>query len=187
VVPVAGGTILPKVYKAYRELQRLGLVAEAPASVHGAQAAGCSPVVRAIESGAAEITPQKPRTIARSIAIGSPADGPYAVAAIRESGGHAAAPEDGEIMEAVELLARTEGIFTEPAGGTTLAAAIRLIESGRIPRDESVCVCITGNGLKTLEALAGRLPESPVIEASLEAFSEVVDAEAASRLEVARG
>jgi threonine synthase len=179
VVPVAGGTILPKVWKAYRELIRLGLVEDAPASLHAAQAAGCSPVVRALESGAAEITPQKPKTIARSIAIGSPADGPYALQAVRDSGGHGAAPEDGEILDAVQLLARTEGIFTEPAGGTTLAAAIRLIESGRIPRDEPVCVCITGNGLKTIEALQGRLPESPVIEATLEAFSEAVDAEAA--------
>jgi threonine synthase len=182
VVPVAGGTILPKVWKAYRELVRLGLVADEPASLHGAQAAGCSPVVRALETGAQEITPQKPKTIARSIAIGSPADGPYALRAIRDSGGHGAAPEDGEILDAVQLLARTEGIFTEPAGGCTLAAAIRLLESGRIPKDEPICVCITGNGLKTVEVLQGRLPESPPIEATLEAFSEAVGAEAAAPL-----
>jgi len=186
VVPVAGGTILPKVWKAYRELARLGLVEDEPASLHGAQAAGCSPVVRALESDALEITPQKPSTIARSIAIGSPADGPYALRAIRDSGGYGAAPEDDEILDAVTLLARTEGIFTEPAGGCTLAAAIRLIGSGRIPKDESICVCITGNGLKTVEVFQGRLPEHPVIEASLEAFSEAVDAEAAAPLAGAR-
>jgi threonine synthase len=161
-------------------------VADEPASLHGAQAAGCSPVIRALETGAQEITPQKPDTIARSIAIGSPADGPYALQAIRDSGGHGAAPEDGEILDAIGLLARTEGIFTEPAGGATLAAAIRLIEAGRIPRDEPVCVCITGNGLKTVEVLQGRLPESPAIEATLEAFSEAVDAEAAAPFAGAR-
>jgi threonine synthase len=119
--------------------------------------------------------PQKPRTIARSIAIGNPADGEYAVAAVRESGGHGAAVSDAAILDAVELLARTEGIFTEPAGGTTLAAAIRLIETGHIPKDESICVCITGNGLKTVEVFQERLPDAPVIEARLDAFRAAID------------
>ncbi len=174
VVPVAGGTILPKIWKAYRELVTLGLVEDDAPRIHAAQAAGCNPVVRAIEDGRDTIEPQKPATLAKSIAIGNPADGYYAIQVVRESSGFGASASDLEILEAIELLARTEGIFTEPAGGTTLAATIKLIESGRIPRDESICVSITGNGLKTVEAQAGRLPPVPVIEARLEAFAEVV-------------
>jgi threonine synthase len=173
VVPVAGGTILPKVWKAYREFIDLGLVADDGPRIHAAQAKGCNPVARAIESGADTFQPQKPNTIAKSIAIGNPADGPYAIRVVRDSGGFAASASDGEILDAVERLARTEGIFTEPAGGTTLACAIKLIESGRIPRDEPVCVSITGNGLKTIEVQQGRLPEVPVIEARLEAFAAI--------------
>jgi threonine synthase len=173
VIPVAGGTILPKVWKAYRELALLGLVEDSASSIHAAQAAGCDPVARAIVSGASEFESQKPNTIAKSIAIGNPADGPYAIRVVRDSGGHAASASDGEILDAIERLARTEGIFTEPAGGTTLACAIKLIESGRIPKDESVCVSITGNGLKTIEAQQGRLAEAPVIEAKLTAFAAV--------------
>jgi len=174
VVPVAGGTILPKVWKAYRELVDLGLVADERAQIHAAQAAGCNPVALAIESGADQFQPQKPNTIAKSIAIGNPADGPYAIRVVRDSGGFAASASDPEILDAIERLARSEGIFTEPAGGTTLACAIKLIESGRIPRDEPVCVSITGNGLKTIEVQRGRLPEVPVIEARLEAFAAMV-------------
>jgi threonine synthase len=176
VVPVAGGTILPKIWKAYREWIDLGLVDDNAPRLHAAQAAGCNPVVSAIEADFGPFTPQKPKTIARSIAIGSPADGDYAVRAVQDSGGYGASASDTEILEAMELLARTEGIFTEPAGGTTLAATIRLIESGRIPRDESICVCITGNGLKSIEVLDGRLREAPVIGAKLDEFSAVVDA-----------
>jgi len=175
VVPVAGGTILPKVWKAYRELATLGLVEDDGAKIHAGQAAGCDPVVRAIEAGAESFHPQKPDTLARSIAIGNPADGPYAIRVVRDSGGSGASATDPEILEAVELLARTEGIFTEPAGGTTLAAAIKLIEAGTIPRDESICVCITGNGLKTIEVQAGRLPSVPVIAARPEALAAVVE------------
>jgi len=176
VVPVAGGTILPKIWKAYRELVELGLVEDEGPRIHAAQAEGCSPVVRAIEAGFVPFTPQKPRTIARSIAIGSPADGDYAVGAVRDSGGYGAAATDEEILDAVELLARTEGIFTEPAGGTTLAATIKLIRAGRIPKDESVCVCVTGNGLKSIEVQAGRLPEAPVIEAKIDDFAALIEA-----------
>jgi threonine synthase len=175
VVPVAGGTILPKVWKAYQELIRLGLVDDEGPRIHAAQAEGCDPVVRAIEAGTDTFQPQKPATIAKSIAIGNPADGYYAIRVVRESGGHGASAADPEILEAVELLARTEGIFTEPAGGTTLAATRKLIAAGRIPRDESICISITGNGLKTVEAQEGRLPEVPVIDARLEAFAAVVD------------
>jgi threonine synthase len=175
VVPVAGGTILPKVWKAYRELVTLGLVEDDGPRIHAGQAAGCDPVVQAIRAGSEQFQPQKPDTIARSIAIGNPADGPYAIRVVRDSGGTGASATDPEILSAVELLARTEGIFTEPAGGTTLAAAIKLIEDGAIPRDESICVCITGNGLKTVEVQAGRLPSVPVIAAKPEALAAVVE------------
>jgi threonine synthase len=175
VVLVAGGTILPKVWKAYRELIALGLVEDTKPRIHAAQAKGCDPVVRALEAGADSFSPQKPATIAKSIAIGNPADGPYTIRAVRDSGGFGASATDDEILDAVELLARTEGIFTEPAGGTTLAATIRLIESGRIPRDESICVCITGNGLKTVEVQSGRLPEVPVVDARLDALSGIME------------
>jgi threonine synthase len=175
VVPVAGGTILPKVWKAYRELATLGLVEDDGPRIHAAQAAGCDPVVQAIEAGSGQFQPQKPDTIAKSIAIGNPADGPYAIRVVKESGGSGASATDPEILAAIELLARTEGIFTEPAGGTTLAAAIKLIGAGTIPRDESICVCITGNGLKTIEVQAGRLPSVPVIAARPEALAAVVE------------
>jgi threonine synthase len=171
VIPVAGGTILPKVWKAYRELIDLGLVSDDGPRIHAAQAAGCDPVAKAIVSGNDTFQPQKPKTIAKSIAIGNPADGPYAIRVVRDSGGSAASASDDEILSAIERLARTEGIFTEPAGGTTLACAIKLIEAGTIPKDEPVCVSITGNGLKTIEAQEGRLPDVPVIEAKLEAFA----------------
>ena len=122
--------------------------------IYSAQAAGCNPVVTAIQKGSDIIEPQKPNTIAKSIAIGNPADGYYAAQVVRESGGWGESATDREIVDAIKLLAKTEGIWTEPAGGTTLAAAIKLIESGRIPKDESIVVSITGNGLKTLEVVA---------------------------------
>ena len=175
VVPVAGGTILPKVGKAYGELVDLGLVADEPASLHAAQPAGCSPIATAILNGEEDFRPQRPDTVAKSLAIGNPADGYFVIDVVRQSGGTAAAPEDSEILDAVQLLARTEGIFTEPAGGTTLAAAIRLIESGAIPRDESICVSITGNGLKTAEAFDGLFESAPVIGARLDEFRRVFD------------
>ncbi|MEX0885689.1 MAG: threonine synthase [Phycisphaeraceae bacterium] len=175
VVPVAGGTILPKIWKAYRELITLGLVEDNEPRMHAAQAAGCNPVVEAIEAGRDDFKPQKPHTIAKSIAIGNPADGPYVIEAVSKSGGYGASASDDEILDAVQLLARTEGIFTEPAGGTTLAAAIKLIEVGRIPRDESICVCVTGNGLKSIEVLQGRLPAAPVIEAKMDEFAAAVE------------
>jgi threonine synthase len=175
VVPVAGGTILPKVWKAYREFVTLGLVEDDGPKIHAAQADGCDPVVQAIQDGSDEFQPQKPDTIARSIAIGNPADGPYAIRVVRDSGGSGASATDPEILSAIELLAQTQGIFTEPAGGTTLAATIKLIENGTIPRDESICVCITGNGLKTIEVQAGRLPSVPVIAARPEALAAVIE------------
>ncbi|MEM9882817.1 MAG: threonine synthase [Planctomycetota bacterium] len=176
VVPVAGGTILPKIWKAYREFITLGLVEDNRPAMYGAQAAGCDPIVTALEEGEDLFRPQKPDTIAKSIAIGNPADGYYVLQNIRTSGGHGASATDPEILAAIELLAEHEGIFTEPAGGTTLACAIKLIQSGRIPRDEPICVCITGNGLKTLEAMDGRFTENNAIPAKIADFDRLIQA-----------
>lgn len=177
VLPVAGGTILPKVWKAYQEFIKLGLVDDNKPAMYGAQAAGCNPIAKAVEAGSELFHPQKPDTIAKSIAIGNPADGYYVIQHLKESGGYAASATDPEILAAVRLLAETEGIFTEPAGGTTLACAIKLIESGKIPRDESICVCITGNGLKTIECMAGQFEEVDPIEAKIAAFDALVSGE----------
>ena len=176
VVPTAGGTILPKVYKAYQELIELGLVEKTESKIYSAQAAGCNPVVTAIHRGIDIIEPQKPNTIAKSIAIGNPADGYYAYKVVQESGGWGESATDREIVDAIKLLAKTEGIWTEPAGGTTLAAAIKLIGQGRIPRDESIVVSITGNGLKTLEVVQGELPPPTVIEPKLAEFDRLLEA-----------
>src|SRR5256885_6783281 len=170
VVPTAGGTILPKIYKAYQELITLGLVEDTRAKIYSAQAAGCNPVVKAIQEGTDILVPQKPNTIAKSIAIGNPADGYYAAQVVKESGGWGESATDREIVDAIKLLAKTEGIWTEPAGGTTLAAAIKVIESGRIPRDESITICITSNGLKTVEGVREELHVPAVNEPEPSAF-----------------
>ncbi len=175
VVPTAGGTILPKIYKGYQEFIKLGLVEDNQPKIYSAQAAGCNPVVEAIRAGRELIKPQKPKTIAKSIAIGNPADGFYVVQAVKQSGGWGEDATDPEIVEAIKLLAKTEGIWTEPAGGTTLACAIKLINSGRIPRDESICVSITGNGLKTTEVVVDHLTPPQSIPAKLEAFDAFVN------------
>ncbi|TMA67867.1 MAG: pyridoxal-phosphate dependent enzyme, partial [Deltaproteobacteria bacterium] len=169
VVPTAGGTILPKVAKAFHELLDLGL-ADGDFKIYTAQAAGCAPVVQALHRGTELIAPVKPATIAKSIAIGNPADGFYVLKAVRESGGWGEAVTDEEIVEGIRLLARTEGIFTEPAGGTTVAVTKKLIEQGRIPRDESIVVCITGNGYKTLEAVLDSVAQPSRIAARLADF-----------------
>jgi threonine synthase len=180
VVPTAGGTILPKVYKAYQELIELGLVEKSSAKIYSAQAAGCNPVVTAIQKGIDIIEPQKPNTIAKSIAIGNPADGYYAYKVVTESGGWGESATDREIIDAIKLLARTEGIWTEPAGGTTLAATIKLIEQGRIPRDDSIVVSITGNGLKTQEVLQDELKYPVVIEPKLSEFDKLLEQQPAN-------
>src|SRR5688500_12057107 len=175
VVPTAGGTILPKVYKAYQELIELGLVEDSSPKIYSAQAAGCNPVVTAIQKGVDIIEPQKPNTIAKSIAIGNPADGYYAYKCVTESGGWGESATDREIVDAIRLLAKTEGIWTEPAGGTTLAATIKLIEQGRIPKDETIVVSITGNGLKTLEVVQDELPYPVVIDPKLTEFDRLFE------------
>ena len=176
VVPVASGALLTKIHRAFREWTEAGLVDAAPASFHAAQAAGCSPVSDAILSGSDVVRPvARPQTVVKSLAIGTPADGHYALEVVRKSGGSAAAVSDDEVRAGIRLLAETEGIFAETAGGTTVASARRLIESGAIPRDESAVLVITGNGLKTLDAFGeGSLPEPEVIDGSLRAFEEEV-------------
>ena len=154
VSPVAGGTLLPRIVRGLRELRQIGLVSGELPRVYAAQAAGCAPVVHALDTGLDHPEPVRPNTIAKSIAIGNPADGYQVIESVKATGGAGAAVTDAEIVKAIRLLAETEGIFTEPAGGTTLAAAIDLVERGAIPRDESIVVCVTGNGYKTAEVVA---------------------------------
>ena len=159
VSPVAGGTLLPRLVRGLRELREIGLVDGDLPRVYAAQAAGCAPVVHALQAGLEHPEPVRPDTIAKSIAIGNPADGYQVIESVKATGGAGAAVTDTAIVDAIKLLAETEGIFTEPAGGTTLAATIDLIERGVIPRDESIVVCVTGNGYKTSEVVAGKLVE----------------------------
>jgi len=159
VSPVAGGTLLPRIARGLRELKQIGLVEGELPKIHAAQAAGCSPVVNAIRDGLEYPDPVKPDTIAKSIAIGNPADGYQVVQTVKATGGTGAAVSDEQIVDAIRLLAETEGIFTEPAGGTTLAATIELVKNGVIGPGESVVVCVTGNGYKTAEVVAGKLDE----------------------------
>jgi threonine synthase len=175
VLPTAGGTILPKVAKAFKELKEVGLVRDGECRVHSAQATGSAPVVHALHKGTDLITPVKPDTIAKSIAIGNPADGYYVLRAVRESGGWGEMATDAEIIDAMKLLARTEGIFAEPAGGTTLAVTIKLLAQKRINPDESVVISITGNGYKTLEAVADAIAQPYVIEARLKEFDALFE------------
>jgi threonine synthase len=170
VTPVAGGTLLPRIGRAFRELREVGLASGELPRIHAAQAAGCSPVVNALDSGATHPDPVKPDTIAKSIAIGNPADGYQVLETVRGSGGSGARATDAEILDAIELLARTEGIFTEPAGGTTLAATINLLKAGAIPKNESIVVCITGNGYKTATVMADRLAQPTRLGRSLREF-----------------
>src|SRR5205814_4917174 len=157
VSPVAGGTLLPRILRGFRELREIGLVEGELPRIHAAQAAGCAPVVRALDAGLEHPELVRPDTIAKSIAIGNPADGYQVLKSVRSTGGTGAAVTDRQIVDAIQLLAETEGIFTEPAGGTTLAATIDLIRRGVIDRDDSVVVCITGNGYKTPEVMENRM------------------------------
>ena len=170
VIPAASGSLITKIAKAFKELHRIGLLAEPQAKLYAAQAAGCGPIAAAIRERSDIVKPVKPNTIAKSLAIGNPADGYYATKAVLESGGWAEAVSDDEIVEGMKLLAETEGVFTETAGGVTLAAAKKLIEQGVIPRDESIVLCITGNGLKTQEPLVNRLGQAVRIKPSIASF-----------------
>jgi threonine synthase len=177
VVPMAGGSLITKIYKAFKELIELGLVEKKAVKFFGAQATGCSPISTAVKNQSEEIQPQKPSTIARSLAIGNPADGFYAARTIVASGGWAEDSSDPEIVDAITLLAETEGIFTETAGGVTVSAARKLFAQGRIRPEETTVLCITGNGLKTTDALAGRFKASEPIPPKLAAFEEFLDRE----------
>ncbi len=172
VCPMAGGSLITKIRKAFRELIELGLVEPKEVRFFGAQATGCSPIAQAVKKGVEQIEPQRPNTIARSLAIGNPADGPYAVRAIRESGGWAEDVSDLEIVNAIQELAETEGVFTETAGGVTTAVTARLFAHGRIAPDELTVMAITGNGLKTTDALAGRFEQEKAIRPRLADFEE---------------
>lgn len=181
VVPVASGSQLAKQAKGFSELYRVGLLDEEPAvRISGAQATGCSPVAAAFDQGLDFVTPVKPDTIAKSLAIGNPADGPYALDAVRSSGGAFAAVTDAEIVEGILLLARTEGIFAETAGGVTIASLARLARSGVVRPDECVVAYVTGNGLKTIDAIAGQCGPTVTIASTLAAFEAAVDIEEVS-------
>ncbi len=171
VVPVASGSLLTKVRKGFQELIDLGLVEEKEVKVSGAQATGCSPVATAVKAGSADVFPVKPKTIAKSLAIGNPADGYYAARAITESGGWAEDVSDEEIVDGIKMLAETEGIFAETAGGVTVAALKKLVDTGKIRGDEEVVVYITGHGLKTTDAVAAEALKRLIkIPASLDDF-----------------
>jgi len=174
VVPCASGSLLTKVWKALKEFRQIGILKELDTKIFGAQASGCGPIAAAVKSGTDVIRPVKPNTIAKSLAIGNPADGFYAAQVIKETGGYAEDVSDQEIIDAIKLLARTEGIFAETAGGVTLASAIKLIKAGRISREGTTVICITGNGLKTQEALQGHTTMPHHIKPSLASFEEVL-------------
>ncbi|HZS06171.1 MAG TPA: threonine synthase [Blastocatellia bacterium] len=174
VVPMAGGSLITKIHKGFSELARLGLVEAAETRFYGAQATGCNPIAAAVKAGTRDIRPVKPNTIAKSLAIGNPADGYFATGVIASSGGWSEDVSDAEIVAAIRLLAEAEGIFAETAGGTTLAVTQKLIAQGRIKADDRVVVAITGNGLKTQEVLA--LEDLKSIEPKLSAFEALVGA-----------
>jgi threonine synthase len=173
VVPMAGGSLITKIKKAFDELILLGLVNPKPVKFFGAQATGCSPISTAIKQCSSEIEPQRPKTIARSLAIGNPADGHYAIKAINKSGGWSEDVSDPEVISGIQLLAESEGIFTETAGGVTVGSARKLIKQDRILPDETTVLCITGNGLKTTDVLADKyqaeIPIAPKL-AEFEAY-----------------
>jgi threonine synthase len=174
VVPMASGSLLTKVQKGYQELTKLGLVPETEYAVHGAQATGCSPISVAQKAGLDFFKPVKPNTIAKSLAIGTPADGFYALKVMRDTNGAAEDVTDDEIRDAMKLLAETEGIFAETAGGVTVGVAKKLIDSGKIPRDDSAVLCVTGNGLKTLDAVNGHVGKPHEIKPSLREFEALL-------------
>ncbi len=174
VVPCASGSLLTKVWKALKEFQQIGIIKDLDTKIFGAQATGCGPIAAAVKAGTDVIRPVKPNTIAKSLAIGNPADGFYASQVIKETGGYAEDVADQEIIDAMKLLARTEGIFAETAGGVTVATMIKLIKTGRISREGTTVMCITGNGLKTQEALQGHTAMPHHIKPSLASFEEVL-------------
>ena|SRR5208283_250669 len=174
VVPCAGGSLLTKIWKSFKELEKIGLVPPVTTKVFAAQAEGCSPITTAIKEGSDIIKPVRPKTIAKSLAIGNPADGYYAAKIAKDTGGFGADSSDQEIVDAIKLLAETEGIFAETAGGVTISAAAKLVKSGMIAKDETLVICITGNGLKTPDAVVNHLPKPIPIKPNIEAFEDLL-------------
>jgi threonine synthase len=175
VCPSAGGSLITKIYKALNEFDKLGLLdGGVPTKMYCAQAEGCSPIATMIKERSEIMKPVRPNTIAKSIAIGNPADGYYAAEACRKSGGWAETVNDDEIVDGIRLLAQTEGVWTETAGGVTVSVTRKLIEQGVIPRDESIVICITGNGLKTQEAVLGKVGETIPIDPTLASLDEAL-------------
>lgn len=173
VIPAAGGTLSSRVHKGLNEMEKVGMAETSQTKIHVAQAEGCSPVATAILDGSGEIEPQRPHTAAHSLAIGAPGDGPLVVDAVTSRGGSAATPDDGEIFEALDLLGATEGILTEPAGGTTVAATARLANEGKLGPDDTVVAVISGNGYKTLD----EHPEKPwpdMVACELDSMEEML-------------
>ncbi|MEW5915541.1 MAG: pyridoxal-phosphate dependent enzyme, partial [Gemmatimonadota bacterium] len=175
VAPMAGGSLVTKLGKAFGEFAKAGLAEGVRPRVYGAQASGCAPIVRFVHSGAHALTPERPQTIARSLAIGNPADAYSARSAIVASGGWAHAVSDAEVVEGIHLLATTTGVFTETAGGVTVAAARALAQQGRLTPDDEVVLCITGNGLKTTDAAAQALAAAPEIPPRVSAVAALLN------------
>ena len=177
VVPMASGSLLTKIHKGYQELIQLGLAKDTKPAVHGAQASGCSPISAAYKQGMDFFKPVKPDTIAKSLAIGTPADGFYALKVMKETGGASDDVTDDEIREAMSALAECEGIFTETAGGVTVGVAKKLVASGKIPAEDSVVLCVTGNGLKTLDAVQRHVGKPAEIKPSLREFEQLIESD----------
>ncbi|MBC6420878.1 MAG: threonine synthase [Hormoscilla sp. SP12CHS1] len=175
VAPLASGSLYGKIYKGFQEFVKVGLVDDKAVRFSGAQAEGCSPIAQAFREGRDFVAPVKPNTIAKSIAIGNPADGIYALEIARKTGGNIESVTDPEIIEGMKLLAETEGIFTETAGGTTIAVLKKLVAAGKIDPDETTVAYITGNGLKTQEAVQGYIGEPLTIEAKLDSFERAME------------
>jgi len=173
VVPMAGGSLITKIHKSFEELVKIGLLRENRTKVYGAQATGCSPITTAVKNEWELFKPVRPDTICKSLAIGNPADGFYAAGVMRKSDGWGEDVTDEEIVDSMKLLGQTEGIFAETAGGVTLGVARKLIAQGRIPKDESIVLCITGNGLKTQEVLVGKVGAPTIINAKLSEFDDL--------------
>jgi threonine synthase len=182
VVCMASGSLLTKIHKSYQEFIKLGLASETAYQIHGAQATGCSPITTAQKAGLDFFKPVKPNTIAKSLAIGTPADGFYALKVMKETGGSAEDITDDEIRDAIKLLAECEGIFAETAGGVTVGVAKKLIATGKIPAKDSVVLCVTGNGLKTLDAVNGHAGHPREIKPSLREFEGMLANENSSTL-----
>ena len=174
VAPMAGGSLLTKLKKGFGEFVSAELVAGPLPRLYGAQASGCAPIVRLVESGGTQIVPEIPGTIAKSLAIGNPADGQFAAKTMLETGGWGARVSDAEIVAGIRLLAETTGVFTETAGGVTVGGALHLAREGKLTHDDEVVLCITGNGLKTVDAAREALPQSPLIEAKVRQAVELV-------------